>query len=101
MSEHNLLSLLADVVEVLKAGTNDPNDLEQIAQDDQDFFNAARLFIAEVRREAEKRGQGDWTTISLIAAFEYSLAQDQDLAAACQVIREWLTFEQAAAASMN
>jgi hypothetical protein len=101
----NLLTLLADVAEVLKAGTDDETDTEQITQDDTDFFDAARLFVAELRREAKECGQGDWSTISLVAAFEYSLAQDQDLdqdlTAACRVIRDWLTLEQAAIASTN
>jgi hypothetical protein len=101
----NILYLLADVVEVLKGGTDDPADVEQIANDDKDFFAASRLFVAELRRQAEERGQGDWSTVSLLAAFEQGLAKDPDLdkdmAAACRVIREWLTLEQAAAASLN
>jgi hypothetical protein len=105
MSDTNILICLADVVEVLKAGTDDPDDSEQITEDDRNFFNAARLFLAELRRQAQERGQGDWSTTHLLAAFEQSLTLDQDLdedlRAACCVIREWLTLEQAAVASMN
>jgi hypothetical protein len=89
----------------LKAGTDDPDDSEQITEDDRNFFNAARLFLAELRRQAQERGKGDWSTTHLLAAFEQSLTLDQDLdedlRAACCVIREWLTLEQAAVASMN
>jgi hypothetical protein len=63
---NNILYLLADVVGVLKSGTDDPDDTKQITKDDKEFFAASKLFVAELRREAEERGQGEWSTVSLL-----------------------------------
>jgi hypothetical protein len=90
----NVLVSLADVVEVLDRG-----------EDDKTFGEAANIFLAELRREATKRGFGDWSMLSLLLALEDVLRRDEDLdnsyAAAVKVVRERLTLAQHAQASMN
>jgi hypothetical protein len=64
-----------------------------------------QALLSRTFKDVQTRATSHSGGVSLVAGFEQGLAQDQDLdqdlTAACWVIREWLTLEQAAASSMN
>jgi hypothetical protein len=112
-----VLTTLDDVVEALKAGTNDPSDSEQIARDDALFAERAHAFYQayweEIQRRGLDRAPNSWPPLPALVALEQEfllrgkksgdLDDDKagDYYAATRTVRDFITWRQRDLAKLN